>query len=240
MLLLEQIESLDAESQLLTFVLQACQCKLWQAWGVEPDVCFGNGVGQYTAACVAGCLCFFDALVLVYEADRIRTEGLTDEALSAFEQLADQFNFYPPHLPLWCSLSNEIVATHRSLGGRYWRQHLESNRVFDLIAAVTDGDFDTGFVIGGLSQQDLDRIEKAGKSLIQTNPDDSLQVALQETIGKLYLSGCDLDFAAVFGGRCVAPLSLPTYPFQRKRYWITEIAKFMKQEAPLEVEPTLS
>ena len=228
------------EGQTPAFVLQACQCKLWQAWGVEPDVCFGSGVGQYTAACMAGCLCFFDALVLVYEADQVRTEELSDEALSQFELLADQFNFYPPHLPLWCSIENEIVPTHRSLGGRYWRQHLESDIGPGFIAAVTEGDYEVGFVIGGLNQQNAEQIEKAGKTVIQTSTITPTSIALNENVGKLYLNGCDLNFDAVFGDSSAAPLSLPTYPFQRKRYWITEIAQFMKQEDLLEVESTLS
>ncbi|ETW26403.1 hypothetical protein MGAST_24465 [Mycobacterium gastri 'Wayne'] len=28
--------------------------RLWQSWGIEPDVVLGHSVGQYTAACVAG------------------------------------------------------------------------------------------------------------------------------------------------------------------------------------------
>src|SRR5207302_514883 len=38
-----------------------------------------------------------------------------------------------------------------------------------------------------------------------------------EAAGRLYLEGVALDWARVMPGRRVA---LPTYPFQRKRYWL--------------------
>ena len=133
------------EIQVWAYLLQASHAKLWQAWGIEPDVCYGIGVGQYLAAASAGCVCFFDALVLVYEGQQIQNAGVSDEALSAFENLADQFNFYPPSLPLWCSLDNQIVPTHRSLGGSYWRRHLESQDDVDWLADFIKGDFDLSF-----------------------------------------------------------------------------------------------
>ena len=100
-----------------------------------------------------------------------------------------------------------------------------------------------GFVIGDLNEQVTEQIEKAGKTVIQTSTTSTTKqtsIALKETVGKLYLNSCDLNFDAVFGESYAAPLSLPPYPFQRKRYWITEIAQFMKQEDLLEVETTLS
>ena len=222
------------------YLLQASYRTLWHAWGIEPDVCYGVGVGQYLAAASAGCLCFFDALVLVYEGQQTRHGGFSDDSLSAFERLADQFNFYPPNLPLWCSLNSEIVPTHRSLGGSYWRQHLESQDDIDWLAAVTGTDFDLACMLGQPSDQAIQQLEKAGKAIMQTS---NLQ-DLNRLIGQLYLQGCDLDFAAVFamdgGDASAPPLSLPTYPFQRKRYWITEIAQFMDDENLKEVEPTLS
>ena len=56
----------EAQSaNVLLFSLQSGLARLWQSWGVEPDAVFGYGVGQYTAASVAGGISFSDALMLV-------------------------------------------------------------------------------------------------------------------------------------------------------------------------------
>ena len=99
-----------------------------------------------------------------------------------------------------------------------------------------------------MKAEDIQKIEAAGKTVLQTpthTSAESISLALNQLIGQFYLQGCELDFAAVFAAESAdalpaPPLSLPTYPFQRKRYWITEIAKFMDQENLKEVESTLS
>ena len=37
------------------FAVEMGLARLWQSWGIEPDVVLGHSVGQYAAACVAGC-----------------------------------------------------------------------------------------------------------------------------------------------------------------------------------------
>ncbi len=67
-------------ASLLLFALQSGLARLWQSWGIEPDAVFGFGVGQYTAACVAGGLSFCDALMLVVHREAaLRELGLFTE-----------------------------------------------------------------------------------------------------------------------------------------------------------------
>ena len=71
--------------------------RLWQSWGLEPDVVLGHSVGQYSAACVAGVFDLADGARLMAERGRLfaslpaggrmvavftapeRVEALTDE-----------------------------------------------------------------------------------------------------------------------------------------------------------------
>lgn len=103
--LLEVIFDADGEhllrhtsyAQPALFAVEMGLARLWQSWGIEPDVVLGHSVGQYSAACVAGVIGLEDGMLLLAERGRLfgalpaggrmvavfaaadRVEGCTDE-----------------------------------------------------------------------------------------------------------------------------------------------------------------
>jgi acyl transferase domain-containing protein len=213
-----------SSANLLLFALQSGLARLWQSWGVEPDAVFGFGIGQYTAACVAGGLSFSDALMLVVH---------RESSLDQFEALADTFNYYPPNLPLVCSLSAQTVPVHRSLGGSYWRRHLtEAPQLADGLRALTEMDCDFLMEIGPDHLRDDPRLanwnHESDALLPSVNHGQNVTATMLATLGRLYVSGLNPAFKAYDAHWPRRRIGLPHYPFQKKRYWITEVAQYLE------------
>ncbi|MEC0624075.1 amino acid adenylation domain-containing protein [Bacillus spizizenii] len=77
---------------------------------------------------------------------------------------------------------------------------------------------------------------RADKGLVKTlRSDDEIQKILNnswepqiyERLLELWIKGMEIDWSKLYGGKQPKRISLPTYPFAKERYWITD----MKEEA---------
>ncbi|MCO6042585.1 SDR family NAD(P)-dependent oxidoreductase [Aeoliella sp. ICT_H6.2] len=53
------------------FAIEYAVARLWQSWGVEPNILLGHSVGEYVAATVAGCMNLNEGLGLISERARL-------------------------------------------------------------------------------------------------------------------------------------------------------------------------
>jgi acyl transferase domain-containing protein/7-keto-8-aminopelargonate synthetase-like enzyme len=70
------------------FAIEYALAKLWQSWGIQPEVVIGHSLGEYVAACVAGVFSLEDGLKLVAKRGQLMDTTAAGEmvALEANEE----------------------------------------------------------------------------------------------------------------------------------------------------------
>jgi acyl transferase domain-containing protein len=51
------------------------------------------------------------------------------------------------------------------------------------------------------------------------------RTALREAVAALFTAGCPVDFVALHGSRGGAPIDVPLYPFERRRYSLDDVTE---------------
>ena len=81
------------------FAVEMGLARLWQSWGLEPDVVIGHSVGQYTAACFAGVFGLEDGALLLAERGRLfgslPAGGRMVAVFAAAERVESQTDEFP-------------------------------------------------------------------------------------------------------------------------------------------------
>jgi acyl transferase domain-containing protein/acyl carrier protein len=159
--------------------------------------------------------------------------------LDEFERVVAGVHLSEPRCDLASNLSGEIVAPRVVTNARYWRDQVREPVRFaaavDAAAARGAGLFvELGPkpVLSAVAKRLL-RDTKATvlSSLRDGQPDDE---SMETLLGALHVHGVRIDWERVFAGRDARRTPLPTYPFERQRYWFTapESATAARTDAP--------
>ncbi len=144
--------------------------------------------------------------------------------LADFRAVAEKLTFHEPAIPIVSNVTGRVAADGELCSPEYWVRQVR--------AAVRFGDgvrwlYDHGVteflelgpdaVLTTLGPECVDGDARFVPALRRDRPEAA---TLTEAVARLYAHGVALDWAAVFDGTPARRTQLPTYPFQRRRYWL--------------------
>ncbi|HLF24789.1 MAG TPA: beta-ketoacyl synthase N-terminal-like domain-containing protein, partial [Anaerolineae bacterium] len=149
---------------------------------------------------------------------------LMEPMLDTFEQLAGQVQFQAPCIPIVSNVTGQIMERGQIPDAGYWRRHIRAAVQFEASVKTLAEQGYRVFVELGPSPV----LNGMGKRCL---PDAgitwlaSLEKGKEEwgtllgSLGGLYLQGAPIDWDGFDKDYARQRLSLPTYPFERQRYW---------------------
>ena len=219
-----------------TYALGCALTAQWASIGVRPGAVVGHGAGALAAAQAAGVFGLEEGLRLAAalgslvkaraEQDRQATPEDLESALAGF-------TFTAPSVTLVSSATGQVVE---SVGARqidqWLRQSGEPVSASSCAEILARLGMDSVVEIGpgpalGAMIGDSWPEGKRSPAVIPAPADPSDHTGSSESDGAFlravagaYEAGLDVSFTGLFAGEVRRRISIPTYPFQRRRHWI--------------------
>jgi acyl transferase domain-containing protein len=184
----------------LIFALEYALFKLWQSWGIEPSAVMGWGAGECVAATVAGVFRLEDALKLIVE--EIKPQKIT---------------YTTPQIPLISSVTGEFDLAEISTPS-YWKE--KKKRSIELTPNISQTllkQRDRIFLVID-AQFNLSQLEIKLSLNLYLGQGNWQQVL--QNLAQLYVLGIPIDWSSFDKDFARCKTILPTYPFQREKYWL--------------------
>jgi acyl transferase domain-containing protein/acyl carrier protein len=172
-----------------------------------------------------------------------------DDMLAEFTEVAESCRFSPPRIAVVSTVTGAMIAAGDAAGrdqernaagdsdmlsAAYWvRQAREGVRFLDAMRALGAAGVSLYLECGPagvltamgadcLAQNPSGQPERDGgaRFVASQRKDDEEAAALISALGTLYVAGQPLDWRAVFEGNGARMVDVPTYVFQRQRYWL--------------------
>ena len=223
-----------AWAQPALYALQCALTALWESVGVRPNVALGTGTGELAAAQAAGVFSLEDGLRFTLARGTLMAAlpGVDpNQALRGLEAAFAGIASAPPSLTLVSGVTGQVVDSEGALDGAYWIMQARANAALGACAATlaelgVDAVIEIGAAeIGAGAElgQQISRewqawangAEGAGAPLVIGG-----KAGFVEAVARAYEAGLALDFNGLFAGESRRRVSLPTYPFQRRRHWV--------------------
>ncbi len=154
---------------------------------------------------------------------------MMEPIVDAFMARVDQIRPRPPSIPFVSNVTGTWISSEEATSPSYWAAHLRQTvRFSDGLQELLKEpgriflEVGPGRTLEALSKQHPNRTEDhiMLSSTRHPNEQTSDQAHILSTLGQLWMAGVSIDWSGFYAGERRGRLSLPTYPFERRRYWI--------------------
>ena len=152
--------------------------------------------------------------------------AMMEPMLAEFEKVASSISYTKPKIPVCSNVTGGIV-TGEVTTSAYWVRHVrEPVRFAAGVEALHAEGVDTFLEVGpkpallGMARQCLP--DDAGTWIVSLREGQEDWRQLLQGLGEWRIQGGEIDWVALEEGAVRRRVQLPTYPFQRQRYWIDD------------------
>ncbi|WP_083305009.1 type I polyketide synthase [Moorena producens] len=167
---------------------------------------------------------------------------LMEPMLAEFEAVAEEITYSQPRIPLISNVTGQKVSSEMTTA-KYWVNHVRQPVNFAQSMKTLDEEGYKVFleigakpILLGMGRQCLP--EEFGIWLPSLRPGVDEWQQMLSSLGQLYVQGVKVDWSGFDRDYSRQKVVLPTYPFQRQRYWI-ESNKSNRKKKYLSTEKTL-
>jgi acyl transferase domain-containing protein/2-polyprenyl-3-methyl-5-hydroxy-6-metoxy-1,4-benzoquinol methylase/acyl carrier protein len=155
--------------------------------------------------------------------------GMMDPIQDSFTDVVKKVSLTPPKTPYVSNVTGTWITAEEAMDPAYWARHLRQTvRFSDGLQQLlkTSGqvllEIGPGRTLKTLALQHMDRgTEQLVFTSLRDRRDPQSDVAfVLKTLGQLWLAGVKVDWSGFYARERRQRLSLPSYPFERERYWI--------------------
>lgn len=156
---------------------------------------------------------------------------MMDPLLAPFAEQVEKVDLKPPQIPYISNVTGTWVTAEMATDPNYWATHLRQTvRFADGLQPLSKESNSILLEVGPgqtLSTMARPQLNKALGHVVLSSlgrPHDrhSDTALLLNALGRLWLSGAEIDWSAFYTHEQRHRIPLPTYPFERQRYWIEE------------------
>jgi acyl transferase domain-containing protein/acyl carrier protein len=150
---------------------------------------------------------------------------LLEPVLGEFESYAAKLQFATPTRPLVCNRTGAVLTAETPLDSQYWRRHsrqpvqfTESVRTLAALGCSVVMEIGPQPVLTAAALQAWPESSAAPRAIVSLRKGADARHQIAEALAATYVSGHRPEFAALHQGPR-RRVELPTYQFQRRRFW---------------------